>query len=28
VPRPLRQAHAKIVLRDMRRRMRKGKRVI
>jgi len=28
VPRPLRQAHAHIVLRDMRRRMRKGKRVI
>jgi uncharacterized protein (DUF2236 family) len=28
VPRPLRQAHARLVLRDMRRRMRKGKRVI
>ena len=28
VPRPLRQAHAQLVLRDMRRRMRKGKRVI
>jgi uncharacterized protein (DUF2236 family) len=28
VPRPVRQAHAQLVLRDMRRRMRKGKRVI
>ncbi len=28
VPRPLRQLHARLVLRDMRRRMRKGKRVI
>jgi len=28
VPRPLRQAHARLVMRDMRRRMRKGKRVI
>lgn len=28
VPRPLRQLHARLVMRDMRRRMRKGKRVI
>lgn len=28
VPRPLRQAHAHLILRDMRRRMRRGKRVI